>query len=250
MPRGHAPCGLGTHDTHQPRRTRDPAVGGVQHPTRGLRGRFAVRRAHRGGHARSHAGSHPEGHAGRDRDAERNRQRRAVRRIGLRGSRQLPQRAAGYRVAFPDDWWTNTEYEHEELGTIQPCRFFGPAPFDLDTATPDDSTPDGIAIVISHTTGCLGYINPLIDRRELTIGGYEARAEELAEGKRESNPPLLYQYVIDRLPDASCEGMPNGDHLIAVTRPDDIGDYEGNKDMLDRMMETIEVTEPESPPVP
>ena len=156
--------------------------------------------------------------------------------------------AAGYRVAFPDDWWTNTEYEHDELGTIHACRYFAPDEFDLATATDEDRTPDAVAIAIGHTPGCLGYINPVIDRRDLTIGGYQARAEELAEGKHESNPPLRYQYVIDRQPGADCEGEPNGDHIMAETAPQFAGDYDDNKAVLDRMMETIEVTEPAEAP--
>lgn len=151
---------------------------------------------------------------------------------------------AGYRIAFPDSWWTNTAYEDPNLGPTAACVYFAPAAFDVTTATQEEPIPEGVAITASHTLGCLGYIHPTKSSTDMMISGFDARAEELAEGKRESNPPLLYRYVVDRLPDASCEGEANGDMLLFTTAPDMPGDYEENKAMLDRMMQTVEISAP------
>ena len=151
---------------------------------------------------------------------------------------------AGYRIAFPDAWWVNTAYDDPDLGPTAACVYFAPTAFDVTTATEDDPIPDGVAITISHTPGCLGYIHPHKSLTEMTISGFDARAEELAEGKRESNPPLLYRYVVDRLPDASCEGGANGDMLLFTTAPGMAGNYEENKAMLDRMVQTAEISAP------
>ena len=74
--------------------------------------------------------------------------------------------------------------------------------------------------------------------------GFAARAQELAEGKRESNPPLVYEYIVDRLPDATCEGEPNGDVLLFTTAPSRPVTTRGTRPCLDRMMQTAEIGAP------
>ena len=50
------------------------------------------------------------------------------------------------------------------------------------------------------------------------------------------------QYVVDLAPDVDCES--EGQFIIATTGVDMAGDYEDNKEMLNRMIETMEIREP------
>ena len=146
-----------------------------------------------------------------------------------------------YRVAFPESWWWNTEYEHDELGTLAACRFFSPEQYDITTASREQPIPHRVSIWMDYAEGgCYGYINPILEKRTVTIDGFTATATEFAEGKREDNPPSYYQYVIDLTPELPCED-PQSARFSATTGVDLYGDYEDNKAMLDRMMETLRI---------
>lgn len=148
-----------------------------------------------------------------------------------------------YRLAFPDEWWTNTEYEHADLGTISACRFFAREAFDIDTASREQPSPDGVSIVVDFLEGgCLGYLNPVLEERELTVDGYDARAEELAEGTERTGPGHTYQVTINLRPDEPCESDRAAFIYLGTSR-DRAGDYEENKAVLDRMVETMEITD-------
>lgn len=148
-----------------------------------------------------------------------------------------------YRVAFPDDWWWNTEYQHPELGTIDACQYFSPDGFDITTASREQPVPDGIAVYANYVEGgCVGFLNPVLDERETTVDGHPATVREFARGKQEDNPPGRYQYMVDLAPDVDCEA--GGRFIVATTGVDMVGDYDENKAMLDRMMETMEIREP------
>lgn len=149
-----------------------------------------------------------------------------------------------YRVAFPDAWWYNLEYDHDQLGEIAECRFFAPEAFDIDTADRQQPVPDGVAITINYLEGgCIGYFSAVLEQREVTVDGHQGRVEELTEGPVESDEPYIYSYVIDLRPDVPCES-PESAYITAGTSRDRAGDYEDNKALLDRMMQTMEIREP------
>lgn len=152
--------------------------------------------------------------------------------------------SGAYRVALPDSWWWNTEYEHDELGTLAACRYFSPERYDITTASREQPIPDRVSIWMDYAEGgCYAYINPILEEREVTIDGFAATVTEFAEGKLQDNPPSYYQYVIDLSPELPCED-PQSARISATTGVDLYGDYEDNKAMLDRMMETMEITVP------
>lgn len=148
-----------------------------------------------------------------------------------------------YRVAFPDAWWWNTEYEHAELGELAACTYFAPDEFDITTASREDTVPQGVAISMQYLDdGCLGFFTPVLSSREVNIDGYTAVVEERAERPTEDSPPGGYGYRIDLNPDVPCEE--GGQFITAGTGVDSAGDYEENKAMLDRMMSTMEISAP------
>ena len=149
-----------------------------------------------------------------------------------------------YRVEVPVGWWTNVAHDDPEVGELAACQFFAPEPFDSTTATRERPTPEGVALTIMLLDGgCLGYINPTIETRGVTVDGWQATAIELAQGKLETNPPGQYQYVIDLTPGVPCE-TGNGELIVARTGVDLSGTYEENKVILDEMMQTMEITAP------
>jgi hypothetical protein len=151
--------------------------------------------------------------------------------------------SGAYSVTLPAGWWTNVAYDHEELGEIGACESFAPAEFDPTTASREQPRPDGIAIALDYLDGsCVGFINPILEERETTVDGHPARVLELAQGKEEDNPPGHYQYIVDLAPDLECEA--GGRYIVGTTGTDMVGDYEENKAILDRMMETMVVTPP------
>jgi hypothetical protein len=124
----------------------------------------------------------------------------------------------GYELAYPDDWWTNTE-----IGAVPACSWFSPTSFEV----PDPSVvPAEIAIVIERVKGDIGSFENPISREEIIVGGLAAIRVEY---------PDAYLYQIQLGPT-----MEEGPNLIARTTPQMGGDYELNKAVLDRMMATIE----------
>jgi hypothetical protein len=124
----------------------------------------------------------------------------------------------GYELAYPDDWWTNTE-----IGAALACSWFSPTSFEV----PDPSVvPGEIAIVIERLKGDIGSFENPISREEIIVGALAAIRVEY---------PDAYLYQIQLGPT-----MEEGPNLIARTTPQMGGDYELNKAVLDRMMATIE----------
>lgn len=152
--------------------------------------------------------------------------------------------SGAYRVAFPDAWWYNLEYEHDQLGEIAECRFFAPEAFDIDTADRQQPVPHGVAITIDYLEGgCFGYFSEILEQREITVDGHQGRVEELTRGPADSDEPHYYHYLIDLRPDVPCES-PESAYITAGTSRERAGDYEDNKALLDRMMQTMDIPEP------
>jgi len=148
-----------------------------------------------------------------------------------------------YQVALPEGWWTNPEFEDDELGHVDACRFFAPTDFDFTTGNRESPLPDGAAIFMQFLDGgCVGYISEILTSYETTVAGYPAVISELAFGKEDTGPPFTYEYVVTLTPDSDCETA--GRYILAFTRRDFVGEYEDNKAVLDQMMQAIEIRNP------
>jgi len=147
-------------------------------------------------------------------------------------------------VAFPDAWWWNTGFENAEIGRVAACRFFAPSSFDVSSVTRRDPIPDGVSIWLDYAKGgCFGFINPILEERGVEIDGFSATVREFAQGQRSDSPPSYYRYTIELTPDLPCES-PDSQTIVATTGVDLFGSYQDNKDMLDRMMRTLEIEIP------
>lgn len=146
--------------------------------------------------------------------------------------------SVGYRVAFPDEWWWNQPFE-SELGPHANCRYFAADSFDVTTVSRDEPLPAGVAIFVSviGPDGALGQLGDVVTSEELTVAGRAARREEqvhapggfLVPGER------IYRYVIE-LPE---------DRQLVFTTGNQVGDYDVNREVLDGMMATLELFEPD-----
>lgn len=152
--------------------------------------------------------------------------------------------SGAYRVAFPDAWWWNTGFENAETGRVAACRLFAPSFFDVSSVTRRSPIPAGVSVWLDYLEGgCFGYINPILEERDVEVDGFTATVREFAQGKRRDNPPSYYRYTIELTPDLPCES-PDSQTIVATTGVDLFGSYQDNKDMLDRMMRTMEIEIP------
>ena len=129
----------------------------------------------------------------------------------------------GYRLEFPDDWYTNTE-----IGDVPACSWFSPTFYEADES---GDVPSEIAITIEILDGDRGYHDDFISNDEVVVGAtQDAHRVEL-----ESDGTTIYEYVVQLGPTPE-----EGPNLLARTDTDMGGDYELNKAVLDRIMATIE----------
>lgn len=146
--------------------------------------------------------------------------------------------SVGYRVAFPDNWWWNQPFE-SEIGPHANCRYFAPDFFDAATVSREQPIPEGVAIFVSiiGPDGALGQVGDVVTSEELTVAGRPATREEqeyapggfLAPGER------VYRYDIE---------LPEDRRLIFSTS-NQVGAYDENREVLDGMMESLELFEPD-----
>lgn len=142
-------------------------------------------------------------------------------------------RADGYRVEFPDAWYTNTA-----IGDFEPCQWFSPTSYEV--ADPSE-VPLAIAITIDLVDGDVGTINEIVAREDGIVGGTQTavRWEERGAGAEGSEfPPSWrsYVYVVHLGP--TPEAGPN---LLIRTATDMGGDFELNRAVMDRMIATMEL---------
>jgi hypothetical protein len=133
--------------------------------------------------------------------------------------------ADGFRVAFPDAWWTNTA-----VGDVTPCSWFAPTTFTV----PDPSeVPPEIAITITWIEGDSGSPDQVISRQFGIVGGTQA-AVRVEYERNDGGRYYRYQVQLGPTPE-------EGPNLVAETSTDMAGDYELNKAVLDRIMATMEL---------
>ncbi len=156
---------------------------------------------------------------------------------------ECPPSSAPYRLSLPDGWWTNTAFEHPDLGAIPACRYFAPGPygpFDVTSIGPDQVVPEGVALMVDYIDGgCVGSLLPLISTRETAVDGHPATVTEYSIGLNAGDPPGRYEYVVDLAPGTDCEA--GGRFIVAATDVQMAGDYETNKAIVDDMMSTIQI---------
>jgi hypothetical protein len=138
---------------------------------------------------------------------------------------------SGYRVAYPDSWYSNIALEG-----IEPCWLFAPTPFALQAGT---EIPREIAIVIRREdewTPELFAGRRVLSERNVSVDGLPARVQdiEVTAGSSTSEPGDRFtEYVVE---------LPDGDYLVAVTYHGP--DYEAARSVLDDMMRTIRIETP------
>lgn len=132
---------------------------------------------------------------------------------------------AGYRVVFPDSWWTNTA-----IGDVGPCAWFSPITFRVTDPT---VVPDEVAITITWIPGDSGSHGSALSR-EFGIIGETQPAVRVEWQESDGTRRYVYQVQLGPTPE-------EGPNLLAVTSTDMGGDYELNKAVLDRIMVTMEL---------
>ncbi|HEX5039943.1 MAG TPA: hypothetical protein VFW95_07400 [Candidatus Limnocylindria bacterium] len=140
--------------------------------------------------------------------------------------------ADGYRLEFPDAWYTNTA-----IGDVEPCSWFSPTFYEV----PDPSdVPPEIAITIEYIDSAFAVNEDVISSQRGIVGGTQSawRAEYRHGGEGATPDPSGWQgylYVVLLGPSQAT-----GPNLVLSTATDMGGDYELNKAVLDRIVATME----------
>lgn len=140
---------------------------------------------------------------------------------------------AGYRVSFPDAWYTNTEYG----GDMAACQFFNPGDFVVTSGIP----AQGVAITLSFLPEgtSIGRFSGPLWSEEVTIAGRRAvRSEWAGTGEGGGSTPWVrrYEYVV-----TIDEDTEPGPYLWASTTSGHAGEYDTNRQVLDAMMRNLEL---------
>lgn len=141
----------------------------------------------------------------------------------------------GYTVSFPADWHANEEVrpDDEALDPVPACQYFGEEPMEI---LPNAGIPPSAAISFSLEADPLPPGGTVLRSESVTVAG---RPAEITEVEGDGDAPLFregdraYYYQIE---------LASGDVLIVHTDSTRTGDYEAHRDVLDRMMQTLELT--------
>ena len=142
-----------------------------------------------------------------------------------------------YAVHYPEDWFTDQAVTPEDpaLDPIEACRYFGEEPIEV---APNAGQPPTVAISFSRQAAAPPPSDGanVLSTEEVAVAGRPATVREI-EGTTESSffgaGDRAYEYLVE---------LPDGDVLQVSTTTDADGDYEQHKDVLDRMMETLELS--------
>jgi hypothetical protein len=125
---------------------------------------------------------------------------------------------AGFRVQYPDAWWTNTP-----TGDTDGCTWYAPTSFEVDDP---EEVPNGVVISIEIVPEDVYSDESSPSRVDGIIGETQAAAR-VDDGDE-------YVYLVQLGPPGQ------GPTLVARTAAEMGGDYELNKAVLDRIMATME----------
>ncbi len=132
----------------------------------------------------------------------------------------------GYRLEFPEDWWTNTD-----IGKVPSCSWFSPTFYEV----PDPHVvPDEIAIEIFVVNGDRGYQRRVLSREEIIIGGTQSGWRLEIDGTADGSDGGSYEYVVQLGPT-----LEQGPNLVARTDTKMGGIFDVNRGVLDRIMATM-----------
>lgn len=134
----------------------------------------------------------------------------------------------GYRLTFPDAWYTNTA-----TGEVPACSWFTPEFFEVSAP---GVPPEEIWISISVVDGDVAYtsLTEIYLNEELLVGGRPASRVEYNPNATANPDYRGYQYVVPL--------GENGPTLVAGTDTDHADDYLLAKAVLDRIMASFEFT--------
>ena len=139
--------------------------------------------------------------------------------------------ADGYRLEFPDAWYTNTA-----IGDVEPCSWFSPTFYEVDDPS---EVPPEIAITIEFLESDVGTTTGEALSRDFGIvGGTQAAVRvEYGPDERSAQPAnwRSYVYVVQLGPTEE-----EGPNLVLGTSTEMGGDYDLNKAVLDRIVATLE----------
>lgn len=147
---------------------------------------------------------------------------------------------AGYTVAFPESWYTNTA-----IGEVPACSWFSPVFYEV--ADPAD-VPDEVVIVVRHSEASgIGGLGQGIYGDTSEIDGVPAgRAEQVGVGGGFLDMGSFhYGYTLNRSGSAPA-GDDQATFIAAATTwliDEDVADYELNRAVLDRIIASLEFTD-------
>jgi hypothetical protein len=145
------------------------------------------------------------------------------------GGQRCTNETDGYTVEYPDGWYANEEIPAAEgLDGIAACRFFGPAPFELQ---PNAGVPPGAAIGFQRVEQEPPVGGSLISSDTVSVAGTEATVREFEVEAGGFVPPgtLYYEYVIPL----------DAGYFVVSTDSSRDGNYDENRRVLDLMMESL-----------
>ena len=125
----------------------------------------------------------------------------------------------GYRLEFPEEWYTNTE-----IGDVPACSWFSAEFYEVDDP---NEVPVEIAITIEFVPGDSGSFDDAVSREPVIVGSTQEAT------RVEYDDSYLYQVQLGPTPE-------EGPNLVVTTTTEMGGDYELNKAVLDRIMSTME----------
>ena len=143
----------------------------------------------------------------------------------------------GFEVAYPADWFANeaVEPDVEGLDPVEACRYFSDEPMEI---RPNAGLPATVAIVFNLVEEEPPASGNTLSSEEVTVAGRPATVTEIegtGDGPFFAEGDFSYGYRIT---------LENGQFLLAATHYANEGDYEGHKEVLDRMMETLDLIDP------
>lgn len=132
-----------------------------------------------------------------------------------------------FEIGYPGDWWTNPGDE------APPCRVFHPRPVEVEGESLHYAVQAYVDEVEFDRATQEDERSETLSRQETTVDGQDAIVSETRSTGETLAPEgtLRYAYVVDL----------DGRILVLSTHSVGETDYERDKDILDRMVETVEL---------
>lgn len=140
-----------------------------------------------------------------------------------------------WSVDYPPDWVVQAA---DAARDIADCALF--AREASQTEPEDDWGWSGAQVVLGLEEGCRGSFEVSMAEEELELEGFPAWRRTLRDGHGDGGPATAYEYVINLSPGAECE---TGRWFYGRTEADDPGDFGENQATLDRMIETLTLSD-------